>query len=420
MVLAICRQLLPNSSGHYLSFYQGLVSDDVSEHVFVAASRGLESRQHLQVFAGSPLTISERLLLRDVLSRDLEPASATILEINPSEVLFYDGSTADLILAMRLADRFPEIEFFFNFHNASFWGIESPSPIQALRDRSIGNILKSRQLNLSLFAESLELAQLLRKKFATEIAEFPVPSSILRGSSDARTRPFDLRGQTVAISVSGTTPNEWLGEYLTQLSEKSSKPIQVVVLNGPPLKVELERLSVESFSNPLPFAAYVNFIQNSKVHVLAYQGNDFYRLGSSGRFEDTLLLGAVPLVPGETAMAKRFASESALSRIESFSPDGLASLTLKILADKEVGLPAPREVSAVMERLREHSFSQKSDGDKRDPHPRNRLFLRTLQIYIYDFFAQPVDRLKHEVAFFLSLTAGLLNSSRFQRRSTHY
>jgi hypothetical protein len=222
---------------------------------------------------------------------------------------FYDGSAADLLLAFRLALRYPEGTFLFNFH----WPVEWLGVLQGrgLLERaftfSVAMMLQGKPRNLALAAETKTFAEPLRGLLGIELENYPVFAAFDRPVfGDWTTRKWDVlifphRESEIPFSV----------DLLRSLEGKQLK-VKIVVSEKiwtagaapgldprQPTSLASDRSPIFT---PLPLERYVALLADSRVVVLPYS-DAYFKWGSSGKFNDSIAAGAFPLVPEGSAMA---------------------------------------------------------------------------------------------------------------------
>lgn len=259
---------------------------------------------------------------------------------NITHVQCYDGTLRDLFVIEAVARKFPRIVFVFNFHWALDW-------IHIARTRGLkANLLREDLLklfqeapaNLVFSAETEVLADELKTAWGIRISVYP----IFTMHTTAEPRPWGERDADVLFIPQRSHELAVCSELSMALRSEGLKVSLAATqklmnaLTSPKWATQPGKIFDQIFVTPLPEPRYQEMLQSHRVVVLPYL-KEYFKWGSSGKFNEAIALGAFPMVPDETAIA----TQSNLNpQLHQFSAEALAETKRKIISRLATGFPA--------------------------------------------------------------------------------
>lgn len=259
---------------------------------------------------------------------------------NVTHVQCYDGTLRDLFVIEAVARKFPRVIFLFNFHWAVDW-------IHIAKSRGLKVILLREDLlklfqegpaNLIFSAETEVLADELNTAWGIQISVYPIFSM----QPSAKPRPWGERDADVLFIPQRSHELELCTELSMALRSEGLKvslaatPKLMDALTPSKWVTQPGKIFDEIFLTPLPEPRYQEMLQSHRVVVLPYL-KEYFKWGSSGKFNEAISLGAFPMVPDETAIA----TQSNLNpQLHQFSPEALEDTKGKIISRLAEGFPS--------------------------------------------------------------------------------
>ena len=255
---------------------------------------------------------------------------------------FYDGGFSELLLALYLASKNPGIKFLYNFHWAIDWIelFEGTSSIAMKISATIQSALTSRPDNLHLSAETARLADKLSGYLGFTPHVYPIYASF----DFRKVRAWDTRQIDVLLMPQRSHELDFSLRMAEEIS-RADLTARILVsrsvwdksgnsLSGNTLA------SGQILFSPLGEGAYQDILGSSKVVVLPYD-KPYFRWGSSGKFNESIAMGAFPMVPEETAIAGQSSYKEASHhfRLGSIS-EAVKSVQMRLASGFPVGLRA--------------------------------------------------------------------------------
>lgn len=239
----------------------------------------------------------------------VETAISDYVSAGVSRFQMYDGGLAELSLALKWARKFPSALFLYNFHWALSWlDITESSKFSATLLRfAIRFSLKRAPRNLIICAETKRLGDHLSRRLGAVMLPYPVFSTL----RPAKPTPWSNRPVDVLIFPANNARKD-LRIALTLGGKLQLSGLQVrVVARETDIRSEWEDLTAprpnglgsDSFVfTPLDKGRYTKLLANARVVVLPYT-NEYFRFGSSGKFNEAIAAGAFPFCFEGTAIA---------------------------------------------------------------------------------------------------------------------
>lgn len=302
----------PNS-GHYSTFYSAIhkfnrsqgnkhpstigpekVSCDYVEPVLPSKVRGDEFRLHIRYLLGPKF----RALCEAISNREATGYRRYIV---------YDGGLAELALLTRLARRFPNLSFIFNFHWADQW-LEifgAKSILGKLLKRSLVNMVRVLPRGLILTAESTRLSSEISSILNKSISVVPIFSAFC----DRETQPWKFRPLDVLLLPQRRDELQFCREISDKLLSDSYTVgigLNQYLLSNYEMSGD-ENPCLVKVALPLEDEDYVSLFGSAKVIVLPYD-KPYFLWGSSGKFADSIALGCLPLAPRGSAITSQSGS----------------------------------------------------------------------------------------------------------------
>lgn len=295
----VSRVTFSDSRGHYLTFYETLEEIRSPSETILLAQRGVQGPSRLEVF-GPKLGSTHNYITAPMLCSSSFKRLVNIVGTSDvNQLLFYDGALFDFWLAVKIAREFPNIDVFFNFHYAGDWAARLQNKKFARNMlRTLSRVNTRSYRNLFWMAESSKLGQLVQETLLIEVEEFPVFANISPSEGAiSREKIFD-----VLVPPLGRTQAGWDLELYKILRESFPK-IRLASQNDPSTVANLSDIAF--YPRNLAKNEYLSLVASSRFVALPY-GSGFHIWGSSGRFEDALALGCIPVITSNTPMAGRF------------------------------------------------------------------------------------------------------------------
>ena len=240
-------------------------------------------------------------------------------------IQFYDGCLDDLVALCYLAPRFPNVAFIFNFRPGKYWlPILSRGKIRRLPLR---RLFRSKPRNVFLTAET----PVLSVEIAQYIGVLPEIYPLYSSQDFVRDVPFQDRGIDVSFFPKSQAELELCRRLTGELRKITDHHALVVI----PDRVFARSGGLDFFGfdqtvrGPVNADRYREIFENSKVVFLPYL-KEYFQYGSSGKFNDALLAGAIPLVPEGSAPVGQTKTEGIASDFE-FNPGDVSATVAKIM-----------------------------------------------------------------------------------------
>lgn len=225
-----------------------------------------------------------------------------------THVQCYDGAVRELLLFTRLARKLPHTVFIFNFHWATDWiQLSYSSHIRRrLLLAHLKRIFKVSPANLYFSAETEILAGEVRATWDIEVSVYPI-FAMFKVTKDL---PWSERETDVLFLPQRPHEVEHCSVLAGLLAKKGLTTSIALV---PEMKDRARSSSsmttrLGSFGQvielPLPNEDYQSALQSHRVVVLPYM-KEYFRWGSSGKFNEAIALGTFPFVPSDTAIASQ-------------------------------------------------------------------------------------------------------------------
>jgi hypothetical protein len=273
--------------------------DNQCDHIFGA----LGTRAYRRDFRISPLTLTRYGLkrLRESILSIAREESATVIQ-------FYDGGLQDFLVALNLAQRLPESTIIYNFHWATEWIeiFESALPTAVAFQATLRRATKSAGGKVRFSAETQPLADYVATHLGIECEVYPVFSSL----RPRHERPWSVRQTDVLVMPQRASEIPFVIELVFRLMTRGFSVAiatrQAVWKQG--LAVSKDSIASQPHHlpkvifTPLDLADYSGLLEDAKLCVLPYD-KPYFRWGSSGKFNEAILLGCFPFVPASTAIA---------------------------------------------------------------------------------------------------------------------
>lgn len=266
-------------------------------------------------------------------------------KLQVDSIAIYEGTFTELELAIRMARLCPELTVQFNFYDgievSKFFSLCKTDELETLRSTL------SAFPNLAISSETEPLNQLVKDKLQIESSVFPVFttldyqieqfSGILPETKVSRSR--------VVVSI-GKRDDLEFGIEVASWCKSQDLPVSLII--QPRIRVRAEELSNSNLSgiqvlSLLDPVAYSGLLQSAKVWVFTYAPED-YELKSSGRVQDCLLMGVIPLAPEGTALTSQWAEGEKFSYKSRDLSSAVTSLSKALAASKmQFGAAITRE-----------------------------------------------------------------------------
>jgi hypothetical protein len=279
---------------------------------------------------------------------------------NVTHVQCYDGTLRDLFVIEAVARKFPTLVFVFNFHWAVDWiQIASTRGLKAnILRKDLLKLFQEAPPNLVFSAETVVLADKLRVAWGIPIAVYP----IFTMHTTAAPRPWGKRDADALFIPQRSHELELCAELslaLRSVGLKVSLAGTNKLMNALTASKgarHIEQIFDHIFLMPLPEPEYLEMLESHRVVVLPYL-KEYFKWGSSGKFNEAIALGAFPMVPDETAIA----TQSNLGpHIHQFPSEALQDTKEKIIS--RLGTGFPPELKAI----RYQDFAEWMEGFQPD------------------------------------------------------
>lgn len=220
-------------------------------------------------------------------------------------LFFYEGGAFEFQLCMELAHKLTKGKIWFNFHDAIFWAqaCELPAKFAGLSENLNHPVSRKRVV---FSAESGELASMLSNTFEFPCHAFPLYTTLPQQLGDVplkniawADRKFDL---LIVVGDFEMAPK--VAEYVEAAQSAIGPDASIHVhWSGRDFEttgeIEVSKLT-QSFGQINP-EDYASQLVNSRFTLLFYPAQR-YEHKSSGRIEDALLCGSIPIVPANTSL----------------------------------------------------------------------------------------------------------------------
>lgn len=235
----------------------------------------------------------------------------------------YDGTLRELFVMATIACRFPELVCVYNFHWAIEWIRLSES--RGIRERflrrGVRHLFRFLPSNMHFSAETEILAKQMSAAWGLSVSVYPIFSMLRRKNSKAWIR----RDNDVLFFPQRSHELDHCFEMSAILAKEGFKTSIAV---RPSLKQRVlagysGRSPQETFGSiidtPLGSEDYQRVLQSHRVVVLPYL-KEYFKWGSSGKFNESVALGTFPFVPSDTAIATQSNLAPALHHYDSNEP----------------------------------------------------------------------------------------------------
>lgn len=256
-----------------------------------------------------------------------------------THVQCYDGTLRELMLFLMVAPQVPDVQFVFNFHWATDWIKlrDSSHRRHRILIQQLLRAVRRASPNLHFSAESEVLAKAMASFWGVKVSVYPIYAMF----HPQRELAWENRDTDVLFVPQRSHEIEHCSEIAGTLNERG---VSTSIALVPEMKVRARgssklESSLEQFDTiielPLPDDGYQNLFQSHRIVVLPYL-KDYFRWGSSGKFNEAISLGTFPLVPENTAIA----SQSALApELHQYSPLRVEQACEQILSRLKAGFP---------------------------------------------------------------------------------
>lgn len=218
---------------------------------------------------------------------------------------FFEGGAFELLVCAELAKKIEKGMIWFNFHEARFWGeaLQRPDRFPGLAELLSDSRVRDRVV---FSAESIELASGLSETFQFECHLYPLFTTILEQLGKERVEPpaWVNREVELLIIVGDFQMAGIVGEYVSAARSHLGESKQIHVhWSGRDFDGEghLRTKNVTESYGAISPEEYASQLLRSKFVLLLYPKKR-YELSSSGRIEDAILMGCIPIVPRNTAL----------------------------------------------------------------------------------------------------------------------
>ena len=218
-----------------------------------------------------------------------------------THVQFYDGGLRELLVTHWLADRFPTLEFVYNFHWAESWVtlFESKSIAGRKLAKSVAEVCRLSPPNVSLTAETTPFSHFLESHTGRKFGTFPIASTL----GPTKNRPWEDREIDVLFLPQRASEMPTVSRLAASLHRAGFR-VQTIIGKAITHQRDLKQPEGIVMNGPLDMGEYRDTLSSSKVAVLPYD-KPYFRWGSSGKFNELLGCGAFPFVPHWTAIASQ-------------------------------------------------------------------------------------------------------------------
>lgn len=229
-------------------------------------------------------------------------------ELRVDSISIYEGTIAELEVAVRVAALCPQLTIHFNFYD----GLEICRMLGAAAPSELANLKStlSAHPNLAISCETEPLNELVRRELHIDSQVFPVFTTLdyqLEAVSESLSLSGEKRSRAV-ISV-GKEEDLRLALEIVKHCKSEFSEISFVIqprIRIPSEKIELMKLQGVEVLTLLDPVEYKNLLESARVWIFTYSPKE-YALKSSGRVQDCLLMGVIPIVPKGTALSSQWA-----------------------------------------------------------------------------------------------------------------
>lgn len=218
----------------------------------------------------------------------------------------YDGTLRELFVMAGIARKFPEVVCIYNFHWPIDWIHLSKSRgmRERLLRRELRRLFRSLPSNMHFSAETEILAEKMKAVWGISVSVYPIFTMLRRKKAKSWIR----RDIDVLFFPQRSHELDHCFEMAALLTKKGFRSSIALT---PSLKERvlvggsgesLQETFVSVFDLPLGGDEYQRVLQLHRIVVLPYL-KEYFKWGSSGKFNESVALGAFPFVPSDTAIA---------------------------------------------------------------------------------------------------------------------
>ena len=287
-----------------------------------------------------------------------------------SQVVIYEGAMFELQVATQLARLNPQMSIIVNLFAAQKWAdylrSADESTLASLRMRF------NQESNLFLTAETDGLSNVIAEKLGWKPKVFPVFTTLdyqlERGKSLSSLDISETTRDKICISVGSEHHFEFLIELLSRLRGRvDMRSVRLILQARGGFKRchsrKLRKLGINSnqvLRGNLSPEDYASTLSSSILILFTYDSKK-YLLKSSGRVQDALLLGCVPVVSSGTALPSQIwqAGNESIHTYQDCSASSAFKEIIEVLSSSKRNLHAIR-VSEFTEWLLEIAAESKS------------------------------------------------------------
>lgn len=251
---------------------------------------------------------------------------------------FYEGSLADLALALYLAPRFPNSVFLFNFFWPSDWRRVLTS---GTRGVGLPGLLRKRPPNILFTADTPVFAEFMSEQLRLTVPPFPSFSPIeFSAETRSNKRVFDVlvtckRFEELSFGLDVLSALPFASEINVALHLPESLSRRLPELDAS------RKLQSTEFGNELSTSDYLDLLSSSKLVFLCYL-KTIYDLASSGKALDAYQANCKLFIPEGSAIESQV--KRLVDPVWSTFPQGQlveSSKRLKALIQKPAGKTLP-------------------------------------------------------------------------------
>jgi len=331
-LLSLSAKVSPNKSdGHFFWYYRRLAAEFGDDNwvavVGPKTQTAAASVWWLPVLSlpkgRAPFSPRPRRTFRAdmrAVSKIIETAST---QSHPA-IQFYDGCLDDLVALCYLAPRYPDSAFIFNFRPGKYW-----IPILS-RDKKLFHLLQGvfghTPRNVFLTAETPALCAEISRQIGVNPEIYPLYSA----QEFVPDVAFGGREIDVSFFPKSQPELELCVQLVNKLRGIVDHQALVVIPSGVFEKSggREPRGFNQIIVGPVEADKYREIFENSKVIFLPYM-KQYFQYGSSGKFNDALLAGAIPLVPEGSAPLGQTKGQGKQPEFE-FDPEDISGTVLKL------------------------------------------------------------------------------------------
>jgi hypothetical protein len=218
-------------------------------------------------------------------------------------IQFYDGGLTELIVAMSIAKKLPNLTVIYNFHWAIQWVdlFRADRRLALALAQEIRRLVGIRPKNLVISAETPRFGKELSRELGFSVPTYPIISTLtFEGSPSWANRMLD-----VLILPQGAEEFRYALEFADQLrADGLVCKIFVGQKTLADFKQESRSFAVSDdqlIVGPLEQHDYGTMLSSARVALLPYR-KEYFRWGSSGKLIEAISAGTFPFVPSETAI----------------------------------------------------------------------------------------------------------------------